>query len=384
MVNTADGYDYVTGYNVDASHPHGDLDRIVIDGGIMPLRTGSASNGSGVPLANVLRGEDIAFLIEWACQRLFAASGGSYLNGGSYAGLGELPRQLSETGKPVFSRKLTPWSAASDLSLFPYGPFSSLASATSDASTRLFGEIAEGTAFTVSFGTDFTSPVDTAATTVEHFGGSPFDASGLTFPSSGGVLRKQDIFAYFDRAAEFADMGIGIGARTCSFAESQCQRSAETWVGSSSVAPADMIPKWGLLEQDWTFGSSSLFSDVHRYGHGYPQGGTTVLSVEAAHGDRAVAVCAFDVKSFGGNGAKSHDRAVLFKAYCMTKEGTQTFALKSDVFASASAVDAIVSASGVGYPPDESTSGYTNHDVTVKIDSVAVYPIIYFDEHTKW
>lgn len=383
MVSTAGGYDYVTGADADGEHPHGDLDRIVVDGGIMPLRTGSVSNGSGVPLANVLRGEDIAFLIEWANQRIFAVTGGSYVSGSSYADFGGAPRQFSETGKSLFSRKLMPWSAASYLSYFPYGPFKSLAAVTSEATTRLFGEIAAGTMFPVSYGTDFRSTDDVTATTIEKFGGLPFDASGLAFPSSGGVLRKQDVMAYFDRADGFADMGIGIGARTCTFAESRCQRSVETWVDDPSVAPADVIPKWGLLEQDWVF-HGSIFSDVHRYGHGYPQGGMTVLSVEAKHGDHAVAVCAFDVHSCGGNGGEPCERAVLYKAYGMTKEGTQTFALKSDAFASASAVDAIVSASGVAYPPDESTSTYTKHDVTVTIDSVAVYPIVYFDGHTKW
>ena len=32
MINSVEEYEYVTGADVDEAHPHGDLDRIVIDG----------------------------------------------------------------------------------------------------------------------------------------------------------------------------------------------------------------------------------------------------------------------------------------------------------------------------------------------------------------
>lgn len=55
---------------------YGDLDRIVIDGKIMPLRTGNTDkvdkNGNPIPKANILRGEDIAFIMEACCQRYYA------------------------------------------------------------------------------------------------------------------------------------------------------------------------------------------------------------------------------------------------------------------------------------------------------------------------
>ena len=38
MVKSAAEYEYVTGAHIDAEHPHGDLDRIQIDGRIMPIR----------------------------------------------------------------------------------------------------------------------------------------------------------------------------------------------------------------------------------------------------------------------------------------------------------------------------------------------------------
>ncbi len=73
MISSAEEYEYVTGADVDEAHPHGDLDRIVIDGGIMPLRTGDTGkkdkDGNAIPRQKILRGEDVAFLMEAVMQR---------------------------------------------------------------------------------------------------------------------------------------------------------------------------------------------------------------------------------------------------------------------------------------------------------------------------
>ena len=111
-----------------------------------------------------------------------------------------------------------------------------------------------------------------------------------------------------------------------------------------------------------------------------------MLSVNAPHGDHAVAVCAFDVTSYTSsyNYASPYDSAVLLQPYAMTKDGSQTFTLRSDAFASASAVDEIVSASGVSFPADTSTAeGMTSHLKKASI-SLYVVPVVYFDDHTRW
>lgn len=76
MITDVSEYLFVTGENIDADHPHGDLDRIIIDGDIMPLRTGTTL--TGISRKNLLRGEDPAFLLEAACERR-AATGTSEL-----------------------------------------------------------------------------------------------------------------------------------------------------------------------------------------------------------------------------------------------------------------------------------------------------------------
>lgn len=71
MITDVNEYLFVTGKNIDADHPHGDLDRIIIDGDVMPLRTGTTS--TGMSRKNILRGEDPAFLLEATCERETAA-----------------------------------------------------------------------------------------------------------------------------------------------------------------------------------------------------------------------------------------------------------------------------------------------------------------------
>lgn len=77
MISSVDDYRFVIGEDVDAAHPHGDLDRVIIDGDIMPLRTGNTeridADGNPIPRKNILRGEDVAFIREAATERLALA-----------------------------------------------------------------------------------------------------------------------------------------------------------------------------------------------------------------------------------------------------------------------------------------------------------------------
>ena len=77
MISQASDYLFVSGDGVDEGHPHGDLDRIVLDGEIMPLRTGNTDSvdkdGNQIPRANIIRGEDVSFLMEASEERCAAA-----------------------------------------------------------------------------------------------------------------------------------------------------------------------------------------------------------------------------------------------------------------------------------------------------------------------
>lgn len=79
MISRASDYAYVKGADVDADHPHGDLDRIVLDGKIMPPREGDTGklDGDGIPIPNknIMRGEDISFLEESYLERWYLVHG---------------------------------------------------------------------------------------------------------------------------------------------------------------------------------------------------------------------------------------------------------------------------------------------------------------------
>lgn len=56
---TAGDYKFITGADVDATHPHGDLDGIILDGAVYPRRADK----------RIIRGEDLTFAAEAAYER---------------------------------------------------------------------------------------------------------------------------------------------------------------------------------------------------------------------------------------------------------------------------------------------------------------------------
>lgn len=107
MIAKAEDYEYVTGADVDEAHPHGDLDRIVIDGEVMPLRTGDTGktdrNGNAIPRNKILRGEDVAWLMEFAAQR---RSPNPILQVQRWVSDKTITQDCSREGKTAFRRKL--------------------------------------------------------------------------------------------------------------------------------------------------------------------------------------------------------------------------------------------------------------------------------------
>lgn len=91
MIDEPSKYMYVTGDNIDADHPFGDMERLrYFDGEVMPLRTGNTENfdaaGQPIPKKNIMRGEDICFLLEALLERAslspyFSATASWYATG---------------------------------------------------------------------------------------------------------------------------------------------------------------------------------------------------------------------------------------------------------------------------------------------------------------
>ncbi len=122
MINQASDYIYIAG----------DLTNVIIDGGIMPLRTGNTGkfdkNGNPIPCSHILRGEDICFLMEavYALQDSYAYVT-IFKNGAEYK---TVKNPLHFAGTVDFTKKLSlsqlygVWTGL--LSLFPLSYSSAL------------------------------------------------------------------------------------------------------------------------------------------------------------------------------------------------------------------------------------------------------------------
>ena len=89
MIKSAKEYEFVSG----------DLDKIIIDGNVMPLRKGN-SKTTGVENSKILRGEDIAFLGEAYCERENLWSARS--SGQRYSSTIEFTHKLSKHRLPDY------------------------------------------------------------------------------------------------------------------------------------------------------------------------------------------------------------------------------------------------------------------------------------------
>lgn len=102
MINNVSEYQFVTGADIDSAHPHGDLDRIIINGGIMPLRDETLNPSNPINWKKCLRGEDIAFLKEAVLER--AASYGN--TSSAPYNIGEFRNHISNWQINLLAREL--------------------------------------------------------------------------------------------------------------------------------------------------------------------------------------------------------------------------------------------------------------------------------------
>ena len=109
MISDPSEYLYVTGDNIDGGHPHGDMDRLrYFDGEVMPLRTGNTENfdaaGQPIPKKNIMRGEDICFLLEALLERVSLSPFYSADESWYYTGSGSSLKVWVTPAQAIFSR----------------------------------------------------------------------------------------------------------------------------------------------------------------------------------------------------------------------------------------------------------------------------------------
>jgi len=379
MVSSVEDYEYVFGENIDDDHPHGDMDRIIINGEIMPLRTG-ASETTGVEKKRILRGEDVVFLMEWARQRIASVD---YAKAGATEVSIDFKTPYKTIERFLFTRRV---SAAQmdgvdrpDIYNLSYELSASAlfidAAYLSDAVVA-----ANGTALKAAF----------AFQTLAEL--------GFAKPSfaAGGTLSLSSIESFFAAFADAQSLGVAhvAGKTIGDIAIKNDARRIKT-------ETKDGDGEWQTTETDLDLGDSENYYYqtpllYKHYRNFFPRSGSntyknewwtytpgvTLLEIHAPHAVKVVAVCAFGVESphaLDESGATI--KKTIFVPIQMTEKSGKRFVLTSDTFDEAF-VDELCEMYGETWENSYSFGG-TYYIGNFNVSSWSVYPVVFFDDHTK-
>ena len=372
MINSVEQYEYVIGENVDEAHPHGDLDRIVIDGEVMPLRTGDTGNldkdGNAIPRQKIMRGEDIAFMLEAVAQRWNEYWWAEYVwwywesSGKKYV--------TEANGVPAvsFSRKLSAgwvrylWGALDNVCDFALVSIDGISEAVTD-----YGK------------------------TFEEVYGRAGLSEGLRFhrthpaPSNGAALPPFDaIFSLFMTESYLNCAVLSAGPRFhSSFAQLDLGFEIE---GDDVFASNDGSHNnlfWGAVatkrREDNGEGGTDLKSGTM---YCYPKSDVEFFRVRAPHlAELKVVFCIRVYRQVYGG----YDQKLVWLPIVAAKSG-EWFSLTAGAcgFSSKAGVVSLCQKSGLGVPdaPDLGDS-YSATD-SVRIEIFSHKPLGRWDDHTKW
>ena len=387
MISTASDFYRVTGADVDADHPHGDLDRIDLGWSAWLGRRGVGS---------AVRGDDIAFLMDFAQRRNYMATSGRWLDGGEYVEInpvifdgvtsttwpcyeGEVAAEFSRTiatanfGETIadglyaaFALKM-----AKNVAFFPYQ--------TSDS----FSAVVDGNSWNV---------------VKAQLGAMTLDVSGLKsaadFSGTNPPVVAADVQAYAnkifnaDQKYGFFYLGdAGVGATYPNAANgvspgkygsgATVVTEASSWYsgdsGGESFRDIYKSISWGCGEYEYD--NSSV-----QYACGWqtrPKDGTVLFSLVAPHAAKIIAACAFTIDFCFEDGSLGASRYLLRTCPMAAKSGG-TFELTA---ASATGgMNPLSLAGAVGFPTTVQDSGFAYlKDYEYHIDC-SVYPIVFLDD----
>ena len=376
MVSSVEDYEYVFGENIDDEHPHGDMDRIIINGEIMPLRTG-VSETTGVEKKRILRGEDVVFLMEWARQRFASVD---YAKAGATEVSKDFKAYYKTDEYFLFSRRV---SAAQmnkvDRPHFINYSYEFSASALFIDAAYLSDTVvaADGTELKAAF----------AFQTLAELG---FAKPSFAW---GGTLSLSSIESFF--AAFASAQSLGMVATYCSnnAIENDARRvKTETKEGDG---------EWQTTETDMDLGDGKhYYYETHllykHYRNFFPRSGSntyknewwtytpgvTLLEIHAPHAVKVVAVCAFGVESqYALDESGATIKKTIFVPIQMTEKSGKRFVLMSDTFDEAF-VDELCEMYGETWENSYSFGG-TYYIGSFEVSSWSVYPVVFFDDHTR-
>ena len=381
MVGKDEGYEYVIGEDVDDTHPLGDLNRILINGEIMPLRTG-ASETTGIEKKRILRGEDVVFLMEWARQRIAAidsvkAAGSSEV---SYDWAAHFKVTHANAGS--FTRRV---SAAQMSRLFKVVPGSSSDALFTDLSRFVAASALDKKVVVTPDSVSFASEKFR-----EDFDMKKVEELGIDIPSfaAGDTLSLAKVSALFEIAAAAQDMALAYMQSPCgsttglSYSENvkwyrdTWMTADGTWSSSEgSSRTAELFGK-SYYNAEWNSGTKTL-SNTYRF----CKPGVTLFDIHAPHAVKVVALCAFICYSIYAKDYPYLRKTIYIPVQMEEKDGKR-FVLTTDGF-DADFVDELCEMYGETWETSSSATWGRTENGSFTVSSWACMPVVFFDDHTK-
>ena len=370
MISTASDFYRVTGADVDDSHPHGDLDRIDLDwtGWVNRRAVGSA-----------LRGDEIAFLMDFAQRRNYMATGGKYLNWGYYRDFtnnswpcweGNLTAQLSRLTTP--SNFGTGYAGL-------YGTFSKM--------------VANTTFFPRQINENLTKVVSGATPEAvrDALGGITLDTSGLKraayFEGTNPPILQADVAAYANKifSVDLEKFGWYLGDGGCGAGVFSVMPgkpgSGATVCSISSVWSSGSPPEgWTDIGSVWGIQYVHCLTDEKEWEAEWwtqPPDSAVLLSLVAPHARKVVAACVFGVHDMDLSN-NSHGIRYLLRTCPMTSKGSGVFEL---TLSATSYGHPLQLAEAVGFTTTPQETGFTGLTGYRYHVSFYVYPIFYLDDN---
>ncbi len=387
MVSSVEDYEYVFGENIDDAHPHGDMDRILINGEIMPLRTG-ASETTGVEKKRILRGEDVCFLREWFRQRIdriakyTLGTGYEVSLAHSWQGTGYYSYQLN------FSRKITntQFNRIFDSSYLKYTLFLTESSLQEQVFQRQYVSSSYGYLLTF---TEF----------AEKFAGSAqITDDMIPKVKYGDVLSFEKMSQFFDLCVSFQDYGVGSfldwsyesnknddGTYTTELTENESvsfAMSIRTW--KNGVLTSEEDDTTGFEIRDYYTDYGDIYTLIKTLKGKYLMNeGDTLLTVYAPHASKVIAICSFYAWTGGENVGYETNGVKMMIPVQMQEGSGKVFTLMSDEFAGDAGVEKLKAKSGLVTEWQQETSDGTIQRYSFRAIFNSIVPVVFFDDHTK-
>lgn len=376
MVSKATDYEYVVGATSTDTFDLSDFTpRMKFDGNILPKRQ-----------SNVVRGEDIAFLSEFAFQRIYAIESTYHRNKTEYVRtsystdyLGFIKEHLDGSDTLVMERQTAPSGVQ------PLGwPYALLTSTSSYPCFQFFDTIPTATTVSQSMYPHVVFPDSVKTTLPDTFYKYKYDfvtdfVAERAYLSRRPKLSYDRIKSYFDFAKTISKYMMYPQKRQSvllnSVDGSAPALQRETIITSSGSKYWNYLSDWGMNEYSST--NSQWYSG---YDYVYFPAGQPLYSIYAPHAKEAYALCRFKVSRDSTETVTTY----MYRFIKMTPSSSAgTFTLMSDEFSGISSITTIMNESGLDF-----NTGMTGYSVNItkscRILPLSVYPIVLFDDHTDF